>query len=609
MRLISESGIDLVIRSDCTEMVKFLLQNHFKECSLLGRDLVRILWEACQKDFALLQIWEWIQRDGLIQMLLSTPTPKKYVLGRLTPIMEQDLMFILEQVSVGNQKEYEIWWIQKHLNSNFFNNSMNSNFNSVSSFDSINSNDDYDSCIGDCIRHIVLGFHPTNAQLSSHLVPRWMILMWLVSCLKNSIGGASGMGSGNSGGNSSANAIGSGSFNNSNGGGILISLYFDWLFFDPKIDNIMNIEPAALLLQRSILKKIGITMEIIKSIQINVDNFYPPLKSMMQKCLFDGFNFLIEKGVLTGFEGLWNSASSLPGKFKEILKSLFERSKLSKEAGVQFSSGTITQTLSHSNSNSISITQPASSINSSSLKSRAILSSPILAVYHLNKFKAVFGKDAIDPQVALYSTKQILPLFSLSTWTCLNSSSSFSPSPSSNSSGGNLENYNYGQQIIELIQGFGNVPMVWTESLRLIVEEMERIQKEKEKEKSLFQTLSSSLSSLSPLFDPCKFDGNLSQDWDSFEWWQMNNPQDFRPLNYMLNLIMTKDGNMNEYIVFKVTNSIMRWWYDRRIDQQKLIEMLKSNQALKESENEINASNFIKEILKMINSCSINQLN
>lgn len=65
----------------------------------------------------------------------------------------------------------------------------------------------------DLIRFIVGVIHPTNELLCSDIIPRWAVIGWLITTCTSNI--------------ALANAK--------------LALFYDWLFFEPGKDNIMNI--------------------------------------------------------------------------------------------------------------------------------------------------------------------------------------------------------------------------------------------------------------------------------------------------------------------------------------------------------------------------------
>ena len=96
-----------------------------------------------------------------LAQLLSLPTPKRY-LKLLVPLdLERELIFVMENVKLGNQKRYQQWILKKH----FF-------------------GGDDDDFIVDIIRYICIVFHPSNLLLQSDMIPRWAMIGWLLKCIK-----------------------------------------------------------------------------------------------------------------------------------------------------------------------------------------------------------------------------------------------------------------------------------------------------------------------------------------------------------------------------------------------------------------------------------------
>ena len=65
--------------------------------------------------------------------------------------------------------------------------------------------------------------HPSNELLASPVTPRWAVVAGLLTACTSQVASAH----------------------------VKLALFYDWLFYDPKVDNIMDIEPAALLLHNS----------------------------------------------------------------------------------------------------------------------------------------------------------------------------------------------------------------------------------------------------------------------------------------------------------------------------------------------------------------------
>ena len=75
----------------------------------------------------------------------------------------------------------------------------------------------------DLLRYILAVVHPTNEQLNAGLVPLWAVCGWLINACTSVIDAAN----------------------------LKLALFYDWLLYDPKKDNIMLIEPAMLLMYNS----------------------------------------------------------------------------------------------------------------------------------------------------------------------------------------------------------------------------------------------------------------------------------------------------------------------------------------------------------------------
>ena len=78
---------------------------------------------------------------------------------------------------------------------------------------------------------------------------------------------------------------------------IKLALIYDWLFFTLN-DNIMFIEPAMLLMERSAERYPYITAMLMEFLKYAVDEYYPPMKEYMAKCVLCGMKVMLSKGVI-----------------------------------------------------------------------------------------------------------------------------------------------------------------------------------------------------------------------------------------------------------------------------------------------------------------------
>ncbi|NXI57616.1 INT3 protein, partial [Chloroceryle aenea] len=166
--------------------ISLLRRERFMDCFMIGRDLVRLLQNVARiPEFE--QLWKDIihnpqvlsaQFTGVLQLLQSR-TSRKFLACRLTPDMETKLLFMTSRVRFGQQKRYQDWFQRQYL-----------------------STPDSQSLRCDLIRYICGVVHPSNEVLSSDILPR-----------RSNV--------------AASNAK--------------LALFYDWLFFNPEKDSIMNI--------------------------------------------------------------------------------------------------------------------------------------------------------------------------------------------------------------------------------------------------------------------------------------------------------------------------------------------------------------------------------
>ena len=184
-----------------------LLRERFTDCMVIGRDLVRLLQNVARiPEFE--QLWKDMLQNPAslsptftgIQKLMQTRTPRRFLQSRLTPDMERKIVFLTSQVRFGQQKRYQEWFQRLYL-----------------------STPESQSLRCDLIRFICGIIHPSNEVLCSDIIPRWAVIGWILSSCTSNV--------------AASNAK--------------LSLFYDWLFYDPERDNIMNIEPAILVMNHS----------------------------------------------------------------------------------------------------------------------------------------------------------------------------------------------------------------------------------------------------------------------------------------------------------------------------------------------------------------------
>ncbi|XP_004241533.1 uncharacterized protein [Solanum lycopersicum] len=238
-----------------------LLREQFLLCLKIGRDLIRLL-----QDLVHIPEFKAIWRDLLlnprhfgvdgfkdISQIYHTKTPSSYFLLRVTPEMETKLRFLLTHVKLGNQKRYQVWFAKKFLG--------------VPGSEVI---------LTDIVRFICCSVHPSSEIMQPDILPRWAVIGWLLtSCRKSYV---------------QAN--------------LKLALFYDWLFYDETTDNVMNIEPAILLMVNSIPNYIEVTRTLLEFLLIVVDNYDIERKEIVSRGVSTALSTLVKRGVVSSLDVL-----------------------------------------------------------------------------------------------------------------------------------------------------------------------------------------------------------------------------------------------------------------------------------------------------------------
>ncbi|XP_061905249.1 integrator complex subunit 3 isoform X2 [Entelurus aequoreus] len=279
LRLIVDHGTAslLPLRQKEVDFCISLLRDKFLECVIMGRDLVRLLQNVARiTEMDLL--WRDLlhnpqalspQFTGILQ-LLTARTSRKFLACRLTPDMETKLLFMTSRVRFGQQKRYQDWFQRQYL-----------------------STVESQSLRCDLIRYICGVVHPSNEVLSSDILPRWAIIGWLLTTCTSNV--------------AASNAK--------------LALFYDWLFFNPDKDSIMNIEPAILVMHHSMKPHPAITATLLDFMCRIIPHFFPPLEVQVRQGVFNSLTFIMEKRVLAHLAPLFDN----PKLDRELRSMLRER--------------------------------------------------------------------------------------------------------------------------------------------------------------------------------------------------------------------------------------------------------------------------------------------
>lgn len=170
--------------------------------------------------------------------------------------MERKLIFLTNNVKFGNQKRYQDWFQDRYFTT-----------------------PESHSLRSDLIRFIINAIHPTNDMLCSDIIPRWAIIGWLLTSCTNTV--------------ALANAK--------------LAIFYDWLFFDPQKDNIMNVEPGILVMFHSIRNHPMVSTTLLDFLCRIMRNFYPKGEERIRAGVYNSLRKILEKQVIPSLQPLFES--------------------------------------------------------------------------------------------------------------------------------------------------------------------------------------------------------------------------------------------------------------------------------------------------------------
>jgi len=86
-----------------------------------------------------------------------------------------------------------------------------------------------------------------------------------------------------------------------------MALFYDWLFYDAERDNIMNIEPAILVMYHSMRPHPAITATLLDFLCRIIPNFYPPMASQVRQGILTSLRQILDKRVLPSLSPLMDN--------------------------------------------------------------------------------------------------------------------------------------------------------------------------------------------------------------------------------------------------------------------------------------------------------------
>ncbi|KAI9987768.1 hypothetical protein PInf_023812 [Phytophthora infestans] len=275
------------------ELCTTLWSRRQADVAQLGREIVRVLSDA--KDIpGMNALWKQLRnvRDTAepekdvtvysVAQLMAIPTPPKYLAYRLNPKMEEYLLFMMERVQAGSVTRYQKWFSSQFLSS-----------------------PGSDALVPDLVRYICAVYHPSNQVLSSKVTPRYHILGWLYLLCH---------------GSKTPSVLAR----------VQLAMFFDYLYFKPS-DNIMTVEPAILLMVKSLKSHPMVTLAMIQFLVFAVEKFAASAvnRKLMQKGVSTAFAMILKLGVvsyihpLQSFPMLLSSAPELQSDLHRIFPEHF----------------------------------------------------------------------------------------------------------------------------------------------------------------------------------------------------------------------------------------------------------------------------------------------
>ncbi|KAJ1946715.1 hypothetical protein FBU59_001969 [Linderina macrospora] len=170
-----------------------------------------------------------------------------FLANRLTFDMEAKLLFMLEKLPSNLFFRNMSWFSQRFL-----------------------ATPESESLYCDLIRYICGVFHPSNALLASNILPRYVLLGAILRLIRSQV--------------VAANAK--------------LALFYDWLFYDPQVDSIMNIEPGVLIMARSLERYTHMTVTFIEFLGFTADAYCPNLANAIRRSIGLAMQDAVEKGVV-----------------------------------------------------------------------------------------------------------------------------------------------------------------------------------------------------------------------------------------------------------------------------------------------------------------------
>lgn len=256
MRLLADHMLpaQTALRQKETDFVIGLIREKFLDCIQIGRDFLRVLYNI-NKIPEFEKLWHDIFNDpkslhttfASPMQILANRSPRRLFSCRLTVEMERKISFLAQNVRFGNQKRYQDWFHRQFL-----------------------ATPESQTLRSDLIRYICTVIHPTNEVLCSDIIPRWAVIGWLLTTCTTSASAHSSR----------------------------LALFYDWIIYDVKQDNIMNIEPGILVMYYSMRSHPNVTLGLLDFLCRLPSVFVPKLSDQIRAGIKTSLHQILEKKVV-----------------------------------------------------------------------------------------------------------------------------------------------------------------------------------------------------------------------------------------------------------------------------------------------------------------------
>lgn len=222
-------------------------------CLKIGRDVIRALQDVGHvKVFH--DILLEISRGASFKEVGGTPTTRQILMARITPEMERDISFLLNNVTYAQQKYYQGWLFSKYFVG------------------------DCEYIIPDVVRYVCCICDPPEENKARDILDRWAFVGWLYSQMRT------------------------------DGGKSLVkqAVFYDWYWFNPEVDKVSFLEPAAGVMSYSLAQYREMTATFLEFLVISSEVYCVKEKSFIIGNIKKSFKALVAARKFQSFQQLFD---------------------------------------------------------------------------------------------------------------------------------------------------------------------------------------------------------------------------------------------------------------------------------------------------------------